>query len=380
VESKPNGLGRGRAKVRGNANGSKKAKLVPEASKTKKPAPRKSKVEKTDSDGEDMDMHIDFFSEEEEPDAQPASGLDSDESDDELLATSAPSDDEDNISEVESVFSGLTTRSPTPLPVWLQDRPDLPRLDLPPSSDDLLISRDLVMKVLPVYETLIRFRRVFRLSPFRVEDFCAALSAEEQSALLSELHIQLVKSIVRNSEALQVLFGPPDLRDVINANFYFMDTMTWPAVLKLFFDSHDKFAEARAIVAKNYPYCSPEERLRIIEILVEELMLSNAVRDEMANTDGKIAHEDHCRSCHALGELLCCCSCPAVYHVACTNLTEEPDYAWPCFVCVAEKVRRIFSNQHKFFIPIARVYATLNFVKIEIRFVISQRPSIVTND
>ena len=52
-------------------------------------------------------------------------------------------------------------------------------------------------QVVSIYEILRRFQTILRLSPFRLEDFCAALSSEDQSNLLSEVHLSLLKALIR---------------------------------------------------------------------------------------------------------------------------------------------------------------------------------------
>ena len=73
-------------------------------------------------------------------------------------------------------------------------------LKLPASSQDLLIPDDHILKACSLYEVLRHYGILLRLSPFRFEDFCAALSSEDQSNLLSEIHIALLKSIIRAEE------------------------------------------------------------------------------------------------------------------------------------------------------------------------------------
>lgn len=67
-------------------------------------------------------------------------------------------------------------------------------LVLPKSSEDLLIDKDLIIQAVGVFEPLRRFSNLIRLTQFRFEDFCAALAAiDEQSSLLVEIHVQLLK-------------------------------------------------------------------------------------------------------------------------------------------------------------------------------------------
>ena len=82
--------------------------------------------------------------------------------------------------------------------------------------DDFIISiyfSELAFKASGVYEILRHYYLILRLSLFRFEDFCAALASEEQSNLLSEIHIALLKAMVRAEEKDNTQFGPMDHKD-----------------------------------------------------------------------------------------------------------------------------------------------------------------------
>ncbi|XP_026688220.1 nucleosome-remodeling factor subunit NURF301-like, partial [Diaphorina citri] len=51
-------------------------------------------------------------------------------------------------------------------------------------------------------------------------------------------------------------------------------------------------------------------------------------------------YDDHCRVCHRVGELLCCETCPAVFHLECVDppLRDVPQEDWQCNLCKAHKV------------------------------------------
>ncbi|KAF3427886.1 hypothetical protein E2986_08829 [Frieseomelitta varia] len=51
-------------------------------------------------------------------------------------------------------------------------------------------------------------------------------------------------------------------------------------------------------------------------------------------------YDDHCRVCHRLGDLLCCETCPAVFHLECVEppLVDVPTEDWQCSTCKAHKV------------------------------------------
>lgn len=51
-------------------------------------------------------------------------------------------------------------------------------------------------------------------------------------------------------------------------------------------------------------------------------------------------YDDHCRVCHKLGDLLCCETCPAVYHLECVDppLVDVPVEDWQCGICRSHRV------------------------------------------
>lgn len=248
--------------------------------------------------------------------------------------------------------TALQSRQPTPDPVWLQDI-EVPPLELPRSSDDLMAPQHLILRITSLYEVLRRFRNIVRLSPFRLEDFCAALVCEEQSNLLAEIHMMLLKAIIREEDTQATHFGPLDQKDSVNISLYLMDSFTWPEVMRCYMESDAHFdADVLAILSDNeYPFCPVEDRLRVLQFLVDQLLITTPVRD-MLLQEGPIHYDDHCRICHRLGDLLCCETCPAVYHLECVEppLTDVPTEDWQCTMCQDHKVSGVndcMSQQEK---------------------------------
>ena len=245
------------------------------------------------------------------------------------------------------------TRSVTPEPVWIKDDIEIPPLELPKSSDDLMVPKQHVLKSLGVYEVLRRYRNLVRLSPFRVEDFCAALVSDEQSALLTEIHIALIKAILREEDSQQTHFGPLDQKDSINISLYLLDTVTWPEVLRIYVESDTSFSREvlEILSTKEYPYTEIEDRLTVLQFLTDQFLTTTFVRDAMIQ-EGPIHYDDHCRVCHRLGNLLCCETCPAVYHLDCVDppLEDVPTEDWQCNICTSHSVSGVndcISGQEK---------------------------------
>lgn len=277
-------------------------------------------------------------------------GDSSDKSEDEMAMSRSDSpESSDNDSDSDFSLSSYSntevtlsqTRSVTPEPIWIKDI-EIPPLELPKSSDDLMIPKQYVLQSLGIYEVLRRYRNLVRLSPFRIEDFCAALSvSDEQSALLTEIHIALIKAILREEDSQQTHFGPLDQKDSINISLYLIDTVTWPDVLRIYVESDPSFSrEVLDILAtKDYPYVEIEDRLVVMQFLTDQFLTTTYVRDAMIQ-EGPIHYDDHCRVCHRLGNLLCCETCPAVYHLECVDppLEDVPTEDWQCNICKSHSV------------------------------------------
>ena len=147
------------------------------------------------------------------------------------------------------------SRATTPIPFWLktEEEENIPDLKLPKSSDDLLIDPVQSFKAAGIYEICRHYYLLLRLSLFRFEDFCAALASEEQSNLLSEVHVALLKAIVRAEEKDNTQWGPMDHKDSINALFFFDDSMTWPEVLKQYLGSDPVANKEPLAILNEYP-------------------------------------------------------------------------------------------------------------------------------
>nr|CAB3516219.1 unnamed protein product [Spodoptera littoralis] len=231
-------------------------------------------------------------------------------------------------------------RPPSPDPLWLQQERQIPSLELPASSDDLLIPQNLILQVVGVYEVLRHFRHLVRLSPFRIEDLCAAISCEEQSNLLVEVHMMLLKALLREEDAQQTHFGPLDHKDSVNITLFLLDVMTWPEVLRIYIESDKSFDQnvVRILNACEYPFTTVDERLAVLQFLCNQFLITNPVRDDLLS-EVPIHYDDHCRVCHRLGDLLCCETCPAVFHLECVDppLGDVPSEDWQCALCKQHK-------------------------------------------
>ncbi|XP_076809805.1 nucleosome-remodeling factor subunit BPTF-like isoform X1 [Clavelina lepadiformis] len=226
---------------------------------------------------------------------------------------------------------------------------EIPPLELPVSADDLMISNQLVLRALSVYEVLRHFRNCLRLSPFLFEDFCAALVSNETTVLINECHITLLKALLKEEDHVNATFVPIDQKDSSYAALYFIDYLTWPEVLRSYFESSPEFKNVLTVVQlKDFPFVDVSQKLEVLEMLSDKFLASTKIRDELM-MDGTIRYDDHCRVCHRLGDLLCCETCPAVYHLACCDppLTEVPDDEWQCEICITHKLNGVSNCEYE---------------------------------
>ncbi|XP_041077754.1 nucleosome-remodeling factor subunit BPTF-like isoform X3 [Polyodon spathula] len=315
---------------------------------------RTSKVVYDDHESdEDEEDAVSLHSEEDEPvEEEPLSEEEEAALDDEsdyLEEIGEDEDDDDGSFCTESSFRSHSTYSSTPgrrrqrihrprSPIF--EEKEVPPLELPKSSEDLLVPTEQLLNIVAIYDVLRNFGTVLRLSPFRFEDFCAALVGQEQCTLIAETHIALLKAILREEDTSNTSFGPADLKDSVNSTLYFIDGMTWPEVVRVYCESDREYHHVLPFhESEDYPYGPLESKIKVLQFLVDQFLTTNIAREELMS-EGVVQYDDHCRVCHKLGDLLCCETCSAVYHLECVKppLEEVPEDEWQCEICVAHKV------------------------------------------
>ena len=189
-------------------------------------------------------------------------------------------------------------------PEYMIDDAEVPTLVLPESSTDLLVENNDLMSALQVYEVLRRFRSIVRLSPFRFEDFCAALTAsagDDQSNLIVDIHVALIRALLREDDGNNTTFGPQDTKDSITVAMHFVDAMTWYECIRAYLDSDPDSVEFRSAMPllsrTSYASATVTERLLLLRTLTDLFLATNRVREELTS-EGSIQYDDHCRACH----------------------------------------------------------------------------------
>ncbi|XP_030649335.1 nucleosome-remodeling factor subunit BPTF [Chanos chanos] len=327
------GRGRGRGSGRGRGRRSATSLVVYDDHES----------EEDEEDAESLRSEEEEYIEERVTDEEEEEALD-DESD--YLEEIAEEDDDDASYCTESSFRshGSTPgrrrpRARRPRSPIFEEK-EIPPLEIPKSSEDLLLPNEQLLNASAIYEVLRNFSPVLRLSPFRFEDFCAALVGQEQCTLMAETHISLLKAILREEDGSNTTFGPTDLKDSVNSTLYFIDGMTWPEVVRAYCESDTEYHHVLPYLeGEEYPFGPLESKVKVLQFLVDQFLTTNLAREELMS-EGVIQYDDHCRVCHRLGDLLCCETCSAVYHLECVKppLEEVPEDEWQCEVCVAHKV------------------------------------------
>ena len=189
-------------------------------------------------------------------------------------------------------------------PEYMMDDAEVPELVLPESSTDLLLESNDLMSALQVYEVLRRFRTIVRLSPFRFEDLCAALTAsngDDQSNLIVDIHVALIRALLREDDGNNTTFGPHDTKDSISVAMHFIDAMTWYECIRAYLDSDPDSVEFRSALPllsrTSYASVTVSERLLLLRTLTDLFLATNRVREELTS-EGNIQYDDHCRACH----------------------------------------------------------------------------------
>jgi nucleosome-remodeling factor subunit BPTF len=131
---------------------------------------------------------------------------------------------------------------------------------------------------------------------------------------------------------------------LLNITLYLLDTITWPEVLRNYVESDPSFSRdvLQILSTKEYPYTEIEDRLTVLQFLTDQFLTTTFVRDDMIQ-EGPIHYDDHCRVCHRLGNLLCCETCPAVYHLECVDppLEDVPTEDWQCNICASHSTKGV---------------------------------------
>ncbi|KAI1727679.1 DDT domain-containing protein [Ditylenchus destructor] len=220
---------------------------------------------------------------------------------------------------------------------------ELPMLNLPCSSSDLLVDKDHLFDALEVYEILRVYHRTIQISPFLFEDFCCAMRSPAQSKLLCEIHIALLRLLFRDDENEQTLYSVQDTNNSFNILLQLLEPMTFAEILKQYAESDPSFSPEVVNILRNtnYPFVELGKRMIILKWLCERFF-ATATFKKLIKNEGKPVYDLHCRDCGKPGDLLLCDGCDASYHLACANFDEVPEQdQWFCRICEIHNIKGV---------------------------------------
>uniref|UniRef100_A0A7N0TI06 Uncharacterized protein n=2 Tax=Kalanchoe fedtschenkoi TaxID=63787 RepID=A0A7N0TI06_KALFE len=250
------------------------------------------------------------------------------------------------------------------------------KLQLPESSQDLNLDGTSMLDLISIYSFIRSFSTILFLSPFEMEDFCAALKCKAPTSLLDQTHVTLLQSLRKHLQFLSSE-GSQSASDCLRSlNWDFLDPVTWPLfITEYLLIMKPEFDIRRLNLADIDYYKQPESlKVEILRILCDDLVDTECIRAEInrrslvddheadsrvtnirdskrrrANMDlfngssmtGEIMDEnndwnsDECCLCKVDGSLICCDGCPAAYHARCVGVASDllPEGDWYCPEC-----------------------------------------------
>ncbi|XP_062082236.1 DDT domain-containing protein PTM isoform X2 [Humulus lupulus] len=260
-----------------------------------------------------------------------------------------------------------------------------PKLQLPPSSQNIDLSDIPILDLFSVYAFLRSFSTLLFLSPFEVEDFVAALKCKCPSSLFDNVHVSILQTLRKHLEYLSNE-GSESASDCLRSlNWEFLDLITWPVFMVEYFVIHGSglkpsFDLSSLQLFKADYYQQPASiKVEMLRCLCDDLIEVETIRSELNRRslaaepdmvcernfnfegskkrrvalgissgsclDDKVIDDavdwnyDECCLCKMDGNLICCDGCPAAYHSRCVGVANDhlPEGDWYCPECVIDR-------------------------------------------
>lgn len=281
------------------------------------------------------------------------------------------------ITEEKPVISGCEeTEKPSVLPQ---------ELELPPSSEHLNLDGIPILDLFSIYACLRSFSTLLFLSPFKLEDFVAALKCKSPSSLFDYVHLAILQTLRKHLEWL-ANDGSESASDCLRSlNWDLLDLITWPIFMIEYFLIHGSglkpvFDLSCFKIFKTDYYEQPASvKVEILKCLCDDLIEVEAIRSEINRRslaaepeivfDRNVSYEvckkrkapvdiagitylndevvgdttdwnsDECCLCKMDGSLICCDGCPAAYHSKCVGVANDllPEGDWYCPECSIDR-------------------------------------------
>ncbi|XP_045825371.1 DDT domain-containing protein PTM [Trifolium pratense] len=256
----------------------------------------------------------------------------------------------------------------------------IPKLQLPPSSQNLNLDGIPVIEFFSVYSCLRSFSTLLFLSPFELEDLVAALKSEIPSVLFDSIHVSILQTLKMHLEFLSSEGCQSASICLRNLNWDFLDLVTWPMFMAEYLLIHSSqfktsFDANHSMFETDYYKQPVTLKLEILQYLCDDMIEADTIRSELnrrslvtesgmdfdqniyfdtckkkrAVTDlsgGSCLTEeivddttdlnsDECCLCKMDGNLICCDGCPAAFHSRCVGLASDslPEGDWYCPEC-----------------------------------------------
>ncbi|MED6146513.1 hypothetical protein PIB30_035129 [Stylosanthes scabra] len=254
-----------------------------------------------------------------------------------------------------------------------------PKLQLPPSSQNLNLDGVPVLEVFSIYACVRSFSTLLFLSPFELEDLVAALKAETPNILFDSIHVSILETLRKHLEDLSNE-GIQSASDCLrNLNWDFLDIITWPIFMAEYLLIHGSGFKTRfnlnySDFTTDYFKQPVTVKVGILQYLCDDMIEAEAIRSELNRrslaTENSVGSDqnmyfdtfkkrravadvsgvsclteeaaddndwnsDDCYLCKMDGNLICCDGCPAAFHSKCVGIASDnlPEGDWYCPEC-----------------------------------------------
>ncbi|CAI8617227.1 unnamed protein product [Vicia faba] len=268
----------------------------------------------------------------------------------------------------------------------------IPKLQLPPSSENLNLDGIPVLDFFSVYACLRSFSTLLFLSPFEMEDLVAALKSEIPSVLFDSIHVCILQTLRKHLEFLSTEGCQSASICLRNLNWDFLDLVTWPMFLAEYLLIHSSqyktsFDANLSILVTDYYKQPVILKLEILQYLCDDMIDVDTIRSELNRRslvtetgmgfdqnicfdtskkkkavmdvsggsslteemvdDTTDLNSDECCLCKMDGNLICCDGCPAAYHSRCVGIASKnlPEGDWYCPECAIGKHQTSMKSQ-----------------------------------
>uniref|UniRef100_A0A1I7U7N0 DDT domain-containing protein n=1 Tax=Caenorhabditis tropicalis TaxID=1561998 RepID=A0A1I7U7N0_9PELO len=225
---------------------------------------------------------------------------------------------------------------------WIEDPATLPKMELPESSQDIPIPVHATMDCIEIYEILRSYHRTLRITPFTFEDFCAALISSNNSCIMAEVHMALLRVCLKSDDEEQTQYSVTETNNSVNIMFHHMDSLCYAEILRQYIEAYP-FADSyvrEAINVENYPYVGYEPKIVVLLFMSYRFLYSSEFK-KVVNNMGRFQNDENCRVCgKSIGRIVGCTQCEAAFHVECSSLKPFPEVLI-CNICKKNSVRGV---------------------------------------